>query len=130
MQCVLKSYKSIAAEIIKQAYYGKGEAPKMLLIAFEEHNRKCRELLGKDYVLGTVLRYERTAKYLSEYPKQEYRISDIAFRELNNAFVTGFEHFLKTEKGCAQNAAVKYQKNLKRIIRLALANTHPIKKRV
>jgi len=114
--------KPVTAEIIKQLYYGKGEAPKMLLVAFEEHNRKCRELLGKDYVLGTVLRYERTVRYLSEYLKQEYRLSDIAFRELNNAFVTGFEHFLKIEKNCAQNATVKYQKNLKRIVRLALAN--------
>jgi len=114
--------KPITAEIIKQLFYGKDKSPKMLLIAFEEHNRKCRELLGKDYVLGTVLRYERTVTYISEYLKQEYKMFDIALRELNNAFVTGFEHFLKTEKNCAQNAAVKYQKNLKRIVRIALAN--------
>lgn len=114
--------KPITAEIIKQLYYGKDNTPKMLLLVFAEHNQKCRELLGKEYVLGTVLRYERTVKYLSEYLKQKYKISDIPLCELNNAFITGFEHFVKTEKACAQNAAIKYLKNLKRIVRLALAN--------
>lgn len=114
--------KLITAEIIKQLYYGKDNTPKMLLVVFAEHNQKCRELLGKEYVLGTVLRYERTVKYLSEYLKHEYNCCDIPFRELNNAFITGFEHFIKTEKACAQNATIKYLKNLKRIVRLALAN--------
>lgn len=57
--------KPITAEIIKQKFYGGNDAPKMLLDVFKEHNHKCRELLDKDYVLGTVLRYERTVRYLS-----------------------------------------------------------------
>mgnify|MGYP001371831010 FL=1 len=114
--------KPITAEIIKQHFYGENNMPKMLLEVFNEHNKKCRDLLGKDYVLGTVLRYERTVTYLSEYMKKDYRISDIPIRELDQAFITGFEHFIKTEKACAQNATVKYLKNLKRITRIALAN--------
>ncbi len=50
--------KRITAEIIKQHFYGESNKPKMLLEVFNEHNEKCRYLLGKDYVLGTVLRYE------------------------------------------------------------------------
>lgn len=114
--------KPITAEVIKQKLYGRNDAPKMLLEIFNEHNRKCRELLGKDYVLGTILRYERTVRYLSEYMRKEYNLSDIPFRDVNNSFVLGFEHFIKTEKQCAQNATIKYLKNLKRIVRLALAN--------
>lgn len=114
--------KPITAEIIKQKFYGGNDAPKMLLDVFKEHNHKCRELLDKDYVLGTVLRYERTVRYLSEYMKKKYNTSDIPFRDLNNSFVLEFEHFIKAEKQCAQNATVKYLKNLKRIVRLALAN--------
>lgn len=114
--------KPITAEIIKQLFCDGQEPPKMLLVVFEEHNNKCRELLGKDYVLGTVLRYERTVRYLAEFLRKEYRSSDIPLKELNNSFVVNFEHFIKTEKACAQNATVKYLKNLKRIVRLALAN--------
>lgn len=52
--------KPITADILKRRYYGEGDSPKMLLEVFREHNRKYRELMGKDYVAGTVLRYERT----------------------------------------------------------------------
>lgn len=58
--------KPITADILKRRYYGEGDSPKMLLEVFREHNRKYRELMGKDYVAGTVLRYERTARYLEE----------------------------------------------------------------
>ncbi len=33
-----------------------------------------------------------------------------------------FEHYVKTEKSCAQNATVKYHKNFKKIIKVALVN--------
>lgn len=112
----------ITAEILKNYFYNGGDSPKMLLEVFREHNRKCRELMDKDYVKGTVLRYERTVRYLEEYLQQKYQISDIPLKNLNNEFVCAFEHFIKVEKKCAQNATVKYLKNLKKITREALVN--------
>lgn len=114
--------KPITAEILKRHFYGEGESPKMLLEVFRKHNKKYRELLDKDVVLGTVLRYERTVRYLEEFMKEKYRFSDIPLKNINQEFVKEFEHFIKTEKDCAQNATVKYLKNLKKIIRNALVN--------
>lgn len=114
--------KPITADILKRRYYGEGDSPKMLLEVFREHNRKYRELMGKDYVAGTVLRYERTARYLEELLQKEYGMNDIPLKEINHEFITKFEHYVKTEKSCAQNAAVKYLKNLKKIIKTALVN--------
>lgn len=114
--------KPITAEILKRHYYGEGDSPKMLLDVFKEHNRKYRELINKDYVTGTVLRYERTARYLAELIQKEYGMNDIPLKEINHEFICKFEHYVKTEKSCAQNAAVKYLKNLKKIIKMALAN--------
>lgn len=114
--------KPITAEILKRRYYGEGESPKMLLEVFNDHNKKCRDLLDKDYVLGTVLRYERTVRYLSEYMKQAHRITDIPLKDITDEFIRGFEHYIKTNKPCSQNATVKYLKNLKKIVHLALAN--------
>ena len=54
--------------------------------------------------------------------QSQYNRKDIALKELNNQFVLNFEHFVKVQKNCAQNATVKYLKNLKKITRLALAN--------
>lgn len=114
--------KPITAEILKQRYYGEGEAPKMLLDVFKDHNNKCRELLGRDYVLGTVLRYERTARYLFEFIKENYHLSDIPIKDIDYPFIQDFEYFVKTTKNCEQNAAIKYLKNLKRIVKIALIN--------
>lgn len=73
----------------------------MLLEVFREHNRKYRELMGKDYVAGTVLRYERTARYLEELLQKEYGMNDIPLKEINHEFITKFEHYVKTEKSCS-----------------------------
>ena len=78
--------------------------------------------IDRDYVKGTVLRYERTVRYLEEMLQSQYNLKDIPLKELNHEFVLNFEHFVKVQKGCAQNAAVKYLKNLKKITRLALVN--------
>lgn len=114
--------KPVTAETLIRKFNGEGESPKMLLEIFREHNRKYRELLDRDYVKGTVLRYERTVRYLEEMLQCQYNRKDIALKELNNQFIQNFEHFVKVQKNCAQNAAVKYLKNLKKITRLALAN--------
>lgn len=114
--------KPITAEILKNLFYGENKPPKMLLEVFNEHNAKYRELIGKDVVKATVLRYERTARYLEEFIKKEFQTNDIPLRNINYEFVCNFEFFIKTEKNCAQNATVKYLKNLKKIITLALTN--------
>lgn len=114
--------KPITAHILMKHFRGENEPVRMLLEVFKEHNKKCRELLGREYVLGTILRYERTVTYLSEFMKEKYNISDIPMKNLTPAFITDFEHFVKIRKNCAQNAAVKYLKNLKRIVLQALAN--------
>ena len=68
------------------------------------------------------MRYERTVRYLEEMLQSQYNLKDIPLKELNHEFVLNFEHFVKVQKNCAQNAAVKYLKNLKKITRLALVN--------
>ena len=47
---------------------------------FRQENAKYRQLLEiGDVVLGTVLRYERTERYLGEYMKKNYNVEDMPF---------------------------------------------------
>ena len=69
--------KPITADIIKNIYYGEHSTPKMLLEVFQEHNSEYRELMNKEYAEGTVLRYERTARYLKEFISEQYKLADI-----------------------------------------------------
>lgn len=41
---------------------------------------------------------------------------------MDHEFITGLEYYLKTERNCAHNTAVKYITNFKKIIRIALTN--------
>ena len=112
----------MTAEILKRNYSGGSDSPRMLVETFNEHNKQYRELMGRDYVKGTVLRYERTARYLGEFIRERFNTGDIPLKDVDHDFIMRFERFIKVEKNCAQNATVKYLKNLKKIIKEALAN--------
>jgi len=107
--------KSITAERIKNIFYGNDDSKKTIMQLFAEHNSQCKKLIGKDFVAKTVQRYETTARYLDEYMKKRYRVSDMRLDEITPAFIQDFEVFLKVEKGCAQNSATTRLKNLKKM---------------
>ena len=114
--------KTVNAETIKNKFYGVDSDNKTLLQVLTEHNTEARSLIGKGYVDKTVQRFETTARYLSEFIKAEYDLSDIALKELDLAFIRKFDVFLKVEKNCAQNSAITRLKNLKKITRIAFSN--------
>lgn len=65
----------------------------------QEHNDQCRALVGKDYALITVRRYESCKRYLAELIRQKYGKDDLPLAEVNGELVRTFEFYLKTEKG-------------------------------
>lgn len=87
---------------------------KTLVAFFNEHNEKCRQLIGIDYAAITVRRYECCSRYLQELIRTKYGEDDLLLREINGEFVRNFEFFTKTEKKCAQNTAIRYMKCFKK----------------
>ena len=114
----------ISATILRDKFFSleKKEEPKTLIATFQEHNDQCRELVGKDYALITVRRYESCKRYLAELIKLKYGKEDLPLSEVNGELVRSFEFYLKTEKECQQNTVIRYMKCLKKITNLALAN--------
>lgn len=103
-------------------FYGQYTPPKPLIEIFTEHNKKSRSLIGKDYEEETVQCLGRTVTYLQEFLQAECNISEIPLNQIKVDFIVKFEYFVKTNKKCTQNSAIKYLKNLKKIISYALAN--------
>ncbi|MDC1321734.1 site-specific integrase [bacterium] len=112
----------ITSEIIKNIYLGKNIKHKMLLEIFQAHNDKIARLVGKEFAPGTIERYKTAKKHVSDYIKLEYRIADIPVKDVDHKFISGLEYYLKTERKCAHNTAIKYVTNFKKIIRIAFAN--------
>ncbi|WP_298365922.1 site-specific integrase [uncultured Lutibacter sp.] len=121
-QHLIDKEKIFSAVQIRDIYLGKGQNLKMLLKIFQDHNNQIEKLVGKDFAAGTVLRYRTAKSHVEEYIKYEYNLNDIPVNDVDHKFITGFEYYLKTERNCAHNTAIKYITNFKKIIRIAYAN--------
>lgn len=121
-QKLLDQNQPFTAKQILDLYSGKKDKPKMLLEIFQEHNDKVNRLIGQDFAAGTAERYRTAKMHVENYIKQEYKNFDIPVKDVDHKFISGFEYYLKTERKCSHNSAIKYITNFKKIIRIAFAN--------
>lgn len=109
-------------ESFKNELTGKKERERMLVPIFQEHNRKIKELVGQEYAPGTLERYETSLKHTKDFIFWKYNITDINIEKIDHSFITEYEFYLRSERKCANNTAVKYIKNFHKIINQCLAN--------
>ena len=107
---------------LKHAFKGIEENSKTILQVFQEHNDRCKSLIGIDFAPGTYERYATCYLHVERFMNFMYHKKDMKLSELSPKFVKDFEFYLKTERKCAHNSATKYLKNFKKITRLAMTN--------
>ena len=95
---------------IKRKFLGVDEEHKMFFQVFQEHNDKCRELIGKDYAKVTISRFDTCLKYFKEMVLTKHRVKDIPLRDVNHALIQDYIHFLKVEKNLSENTLIRYMK--------------------
>ena len=116
----------VTAELLRDAYFNKVESLKerTLIDVFIEHNTHQEKNIDKGVSKATHWISVYTLRLLKEYLAQKYDRNDIYLRELNIGFIQAFHTFLKTDRGMAQNSAIKHLKLLKKIINIAVANSY------
>ena len=119
---LLKRYDELTPKFLKLAFLNGDIEARTLLEIHREYNDKVANLVGIDYKKSTLVRYRTSLKHLSDYMGSVIKKNDISIKNINHAFVEGYDAFLKTKYGLAHNSAVKYHKNLKRILADARAN--------
>ncbi len=112
----------VTAKALKNAYMGVNKNSKTILQVFQEHNDRCKSLIGIDFAPGTYERYATCYLHVERFMNFMYHKKDMKLSELSPKFVKDFEFYLKTERKCAHNSATKYLKNFKKITRLAMTN--------
>ena len=112
----------INSENLRNELFGIKQRERLLIPIFIEHNRKIKELVGSEYAPGTLERYETSLKHTKDFLQWKYKVSDIDIEKIDHAFITEYEFYLRTERKCANNTAVKYIKNFHKIINICLAN--------
>lgn len=112
--------KLINPNEIKRKFLGLDEEHKMFFQMFQEHNDKCRELIGKDYAKVTVSRFDTCLKYFREMSLAQYQRKDIPLKEVTNGMILDYIHFLKSEKGLQENTVIRYMKTVKKVLNIAV----------
>ena len=118
--------KPITAMSIKSAFLGLDEeeedrGPKVIEL-YREHNEKIKLLKDIDFAPATIQRYETSLRFTADFIKRKYKKSDLYFSDLNHQFIVDYEMYFKTVRKCAHNTTMKYLKNFKKIVRLAINN--------
>lgn len=116
--------REITARTIADIMQGREDPdkPKTLIDIFSEHNTQVHSLIGVDYAEVTAKKFDTSLLRLKEYLASEYKTADMAITNVDNMFVRNYDLFLKTQCGCHHNSAIKHLKNLKKIVRIAMAN--------
>lgn len=117
---LIENNEVVSLESIKEKLSGKSKNQKTLLEVFEYHNKHMMERQGIDFAEATIKRYKVTIKHIREFIKYNYNNSDIYLSQLDYKFVTDLEHYFKTVKLCNHNTSVKYIKNLRKVVNIAL----------
>lgn len=112
----------INPRVILNKYLGREEELEIsLMTLFKEHNDESRKLVGIDVASGTLERYETSYRHTLEFMTNTYKIEDIPLSKVDYQFIRDYEVYLKTKRKCSHNTTVKYLKNFRKIINIALA---------
>ena len=121
-QELIRENKEVTYENMRNKILGIEQRRHMLIPIFQQHNNEMEALIGKEYAASTIKRYDTALKHTLSFLKWKFKSSDIDVRDIDHAFITGFEFYLKSIHNCNQNSALKYIKNFGKIVRLCLSN--------
>ncbi|SDT55929.1 Site-specific recombinase XerD [Mucilaginibacter mallensis] len=121
-QVLIDANQTITTESLLNQFTGKTQKSRYLMQLFTEHNAKVKALIGNGFEANTLKGYNTSEKHLTGYLQNEYGKTDIEISQLNHAFITGFEFYLKAECKISGVSAAKYIKHLKKIVNHCIAN--------
>lgn len=119
---MIKFGEEVTAQSLKNKFLGISEDRRMLIEVFEYHNHQLKELEGTNYASATIKRYKTTLDHIKAFLVFKYKISDIPLNRIKYSFVTDLEHYFKVTRKCNHNTTIKYIKNFRKVINLAIKN--------
>lgn len=114
--------QEINAQTFKNKLLGIEESQRKLLIIFEDHNKRMKELIGKEFSNNTFKKYETTLSHTREFLKNQYKINDISIKKVDIAFINDFDFYLRNTKNCNNNSTIKYIRNFGKIVKQCYVN--------
>src|SRR5690606_30415957 len=90
-QELVLSGSTVDGTVIRERVTGAAQSGSTLGNLMEYHNKEQ----GSKLAHGTMKNYYTTQSYIKRFLKEKYRRTDIVLSELNYAFISDFEHYLR-----------------------------------
>lgn len=119
---LLEGNRVVSSDAIKSRYLGEDDNSKTLRELIKYHNENMSIVLKK----GTMKNYYTTEKYLHRFLSKKRKVNDVRLKQLNYAFVTDFEHFLRNYRDSKKrlllgnNGVMKHLERFKKMLNLAV----------
>lgn len=112
----------INAQTFKNKFLGIEEKQRKLIVIFEDHNKRMKELVGKEFSINTYKKYETALNHTKEFLKHQYNLNDISIKQVDIAFINDFDFYLRNTKNCNNNSSIKYIRNFGKIVKQCYVN--------
>ena len=112
------------ATAVKDVFQGSKETQMTMLAFFDRHIEEIKARVGIDVSHRTLPNYIYTRQRLGEFVSNRFKVSDLAFCQLNEHFIREFQEFIVIEKGLGVQTVRHYLAILKKICRMAFKEGH------
>ena len=123
---LMERKKDFDAAAVRDMFQGNAGMQMTLLKLLDRHNEEMKTRVGVDRA-PTTMSYVYTRCTLAEFIKTKFKVSDLAFGQLNEQFIRDYQDFILLEKGYAVDTLRGYLAILKKICRIAYKEGHPEK---
>ncbi|MEI3068348.1 MAG: phage integrase SAM-like domain-containing protein [Prevotella sp.] len=107
------------AKDVKEALQGSVKTQTTLLSFVDEHISELSTHEGIDMSKSSVWTYRKIRKNLAEFIGGKYRLTDLAFGQLTEPFISDFHHYLLDENGFSSGTITIYVSLFKKMCRIA-----------
>ena len=121
-QCLCDRDSYVTAEKVRNAFLGMGDDCRLLLQTFDEYLADFRKRVGKDRAYSSYEDYCKRCRRLASFLEYEYRVKDIAFKELKREFIEKFVVYLSSVQGMRSGTIHSTIKKLKLMTYTAYKN--------
>lgn len=112
------------ATAVKDLFQGSKDTQMTMLAFFDRHIEEIKARVGIDVSHRTLPNYIYTRQRLGEFVSSRFKVSDLAFCQLNEHFIREFQEFIVIEKGLGVQTVRHYLAILKKICRMAFKEGH------
>ena len=109
---------------VKNLFQGGMDSRMTLFKLFDRHIEEVKSLVGVEYSLRTIPNYIYTRQRLAEFISSRYKVSDLAFGQLNEQFIREFQEYVVIKCGLSVETVRHYLALLKRVCRIAFKEGH------